>query len=133
MSIRPLAGLLATLALSAPAATQPQQPDWNLAATAEVTLRSFSFAPNMLRLEAGVPVRLILTDAKGSHNFSAPQFFAAARIIPEDRAKLANGKVELGAGESVTLRLVPGAGTFKFTCTHLLHTSFGMKGRIIVQ
>jgi plastocyanin len=122
----------ALLALAAPAAAQPQ-PDWSRAASAEVTLSSFAFSPETLTLRAGVPVRLTIRDAKGGHNFAAPAFFAAARIAPEDRAKLSRGKVELRGGEAVTIRLVPAAGTYKLTCTHFMHTTFGMKGRIVVQ
>lgn len=123
---------LVALALAIPAAAQVQ-PDWNNAATAEVTLRSFSFTPGMLMLRAGVPVKLTIRDEKGGHSFSAPAFFAAARIAPEDREKVVDGKVELTGGEAATIRLVPAAGTYKLTCTHFLHTSFGMKGTIIVQ
>ena len=124
---------LAALALTgAPGAAQAPV-DWSRAANAEVVLRSFAFTPQTLRLRAGVPVRLTLRDIKGSHNFSAPAFFAAARVAPEDRGKLAKGKVELDRGEAVTIRLVPAAGAYKLTCTHFLHPSFGMKGTIVVE
>lgn len=122
----------AVFALAAQASAQPS-PDWSRAATVEVVVSSFSFAPDTVRLKAGVPVRLTLRDTKGGHNFSAPEFFAAARIAPEDRSKVARGKIELEKGESVTIRLVPAQGTYKVACTHFLHTSFGMKGAIVVD
>ena len=126
-----LAGAALILIASAGAAQAP--PDFSHAAAAEVVLQSFSFTPATLHLRAGVPVRLTIRDAKGGHNFSAPAFFKAARIAPEDAAKVRGGKIELGGGEAVTLRLIPAAGTYKLTCTHILHTSFGMKGSIVVE
>jgi len=133
MSVSHALAATATAALlAAPAAAQPQ-PDWSRAGNAEVVLKSFSFTPSTLALRAGVPVRLTIRDAKGGHNFAAPAFFAAARIAPEDRGKVHNGKIELDGGEAVTIRLVPAAGSYKLTCTHFMHSSFGMKGRIVVQ
>ena len=117
---------------AAPAAAQPDA-DWSRAPAVEVVLKSFSFTPSTLRLRAGVPVRLTLRDVKGGHNFAAPGFFAAARIAPADAAKVAKGKVELRGGETVTIRLIPAAGTYKLACTHFLHAGFGMKGTIVVS
>jgi plastocyanin len=31
------------------------------------------------------------------------------------------------------VHLVPAAGTYKLTCTHTMHTMFGMKGTIVVE
>jgi len=131
MSVRPFAAL-ASLAFAVPAAAQPQ-PDWSRAASAEVVLKSFSFTPDTLHLRAGQPVRLTIRDIKGGHNFAAPAFFKAARIAAEDAAKVRSGKIELERGDAVTIRLVPEAGSYKLTCTHFLHTSFGMKGTIVVD
>ena len=126
--------LLASAALAL-AATQSsaQAPDYNRAAAVEVVLKRFSFTPDKLHLRAGVPVRLTIRDEKGGHNFAAPQFFAKAKIAPEDAGKVRGGKIELAGGEAVTIRLVPAAGTYKLACTHFLHTSFGMKGSIVVD
>ena len=117
------------------AATQSsaQAPDYSHTATVEIVLKSFSFTPDTLHLRAGVPVRLTIRDEKGGHNFAAPAFFAKAKIAPEDVGKVRSGKIELRGGEAVTIRLVPAAGSYKLTCTHFLHTSFGMKGTIVVD
>lgn len=126
--------LLAAAALAL-AATQgfAQAPDYSRAAAVEIVLKSFSFTPGTLHLRAGVPVRLTIRDEKGGHNFAAPQFFAKAKIAAEDAGKVHRGKIELEAGEAVTIRLIPAAGSYKLSCTHFLHTSFGMKGSIIVD
>lgn len=130
---KPILPAAAALALAATAGSAQTPADFGRATAAEVVLKSFSFTPATIHLRAGVPLRLTIRDTKGGHNFAAPGFFAAARIAPEDAAKVRGGKIELKGGEAVTIRLVPAAGTYKLTCTHFLHTSFGMKGRIVVD
>ena len=64
---------LSLLAFSVPGLAQDR------ARTVEVRLSSFDFEPETIRLAAGEPVVLHLVNAgQGGHNFSAPQFFAAA-------------------------------------------------------
>lgn len=106
---------------------------WAEAAEAEVILSSFEFTPEMLRLAAGVPVRLTIRNTAGGHDFTAPDFFAAARIAPEDAARLAEGQIDLAGGESVTIRLIPAAGTYDLVCTHTGHALLGMRGEIVVE
>lgn len=124
--------ILAAVALTLPA-TAIAQSDAKQAVSVEVRVKSFSFTPSIIHLTAGTPVVLTLIDEKGGHNFSAPAFFAAANIAPEDRSKVTNGAVELTSGHTVTIRLVPSAGSFKLSCTHLMHGAFGMRGRIVVD
>lgn len=123
---------VAALILAASPASA-QGPDYSRSAAVEIVLKSFSFTPDTLHLRAGVPVRLTIRDEKGGHNFAAPAFFKGARIAPEDAGKVHGGKIELEGGEAVTIRLIPAAGSYKLTCTHFLHTSFGMKGTIVVD
>lgn len=99
--------------------------------TVEVRLSSFDFSPETIRLRAGRPVRLHLVNTgSGGHNFSAPQFFAAAREVsgPVDR-----GTVEVGSRQAVDVRLIPARGSYRLRCTHTLHSTFGMHGEIIVE
>ena len=99
----------------------------------DVALSNFKFAPSTIRLEHGQPYILHLTSS-GGHSFAAKTFFAAAAMRPSERAKVASGKIELEGGESVEVRFVaPAAGTYKITCTHFLHASFGMTGRFVVS
>jgi uncharacterized cupredoxin-like copper-binding protein len=129
-----LAGLAsAGLALAgvAPAAAQP---DWSQAARVTVGLSSFKFAPAVIRLRAGQPVILHLENTgSGGHDFSAPGFFRAARVRPQDAGKVEGGSVDVGGHESADIALVPAAGTYALRCTHAFHTMFGMKGSIVVQ
>ena len=130
---RPIQFAAAIVAMVSTVGSAQAPADYGRAAAVEIVLKSFSFTPESLHLRAGVPVRLTIRDEKGGHNFAAPQFFAKAKIAPEDAGKVRGGKIELAGGEAVTIRLVPAAGTYKLACTHFLHTSFGMKGSIVVD
>ncbi len=100
----------------------------------EVILADFSYSPQTIRLRAEEQVVLRLTNrGSGGHNFSAPEFLAAARLDPASAALARKGKVEVKKGASVDLKLTPAAGRYKLKCTHFLHSSFGMKGEIIVE
>ena len=118
---------LIALALFAPfPATAQDTPQ-----TVEVRLSSFAFTPQTITLTAGRPVILHLVNSGGGgHNFSAPQFFAAASGVsgPVNR-----GAVEVPGHQSVDIRLTPARGSYRLRCTHTLHTSFGMTGTITVE
>ena len=98
-----------------------------------IHLSSFAFSPDQIRLRRGVPVRLqLVNDSSGGHNFSAPEFFAAS-TYPGGTAP-PGGKIDVPAGHTIDLVVVPGnAGTYRLECTHFLHATFGMTGRIIVE
>ena len=101
----------------------------------QITLSNFSFNPNMLRLQRNMAYTLHLTNtASGGHSFSAPEFFAAAAVAPEDRAKITNGRIEISAGQTVDVTVTPmTAGGYPIVCTHFLHQSFGMHGTAVVE
>lgn len=116
----------ALLAIPAFASAQPATPE-----TVEVQLSSFAFAPNAIRLHAGRPVTLHLVNAgSGGHNFSAPEFFAAASGVS---SAVTHGTIEVPGHQSVDVTLTPAAGSYHLKCTHTLHSSFGMHGEIVVE
>jgi plastocyanin len=120
--------LISGLLLGASAAVQAQT------GIVTVQLSNFSFTPNTVQLRAGSPVTLRLQNAShGGHNFSAPQFFAAAKLDPKSAALVRGGSVEIPGGRTVNVTLVPAAGRYRLKCTHTLHSTFGMKGTILVQ
>ena len=124
--------LIAAGLLSGPAVAD--EPDWSRAPQYEVALSSFAFAPASLRLGAGRPVILHLVNTgRGSHNFSAPEFFAAATIRGADRGVLDKGAVEVRGRSAKDIALVPRAGHYKLRCTHTFHSAFGMTGKIAVE
>ena len=118
----PLLALAATSAASAPADT------------VSVALSSFHFQPSAIHLKAGTPVTLHLVNASNSgHDFTAPAFFAAARIAPDDTGFVRDGSVELRGRQTRDIRLTPAAGRYKLKCTHFLHKTMGMSGAIVVD
>ena len=103
--------------------------------TVTVTLSDYAFAPGAIVLKANAPAHLHLVNetAKG-HSFSAPEFFAASTLAPEDLAKIKNGTVDLDGGQSLDLTVTPlRPGSYGLRCTHFLHASMGMTGSITVQ
>ena len=115
------------LALPLPALAQ----DSPAPRTVEVRLSSFAFAPRTIALPAGRPVVLHLVNTgSGGHNFSAPQFFAAATGVS---GPVEDGEVEVPGHQSVDIRLTPSRGSYRLRCTHTMHTAFGMRGTISVQ
>lgn len=123
MRIRPFL-VLAALAMPASAQQAPR--------TVEVDLASFSFTPSAIQLRAGEPVVLKLVNTgRGGHNFSAPEFFAAARLAPGQT--VSEGTVEVPSRGTVEVRLTPARGHYNLRCTHTLHATFGMRGEIVVE
>jgi plastocyanin len=120
-------GLLALAALGPSVSAQGPR-------TIEIGMSNFRFSPASIQLEHGQSYRLhFVNQSGGGHDFSARGFFAAAGVAPEDRAKLTRGAVALGGHEDMTIRLTaPAAGHYKVTCSHFMHSTFGMTGEIVV-
>ena len=123
---------VAALALSASPASPAPQAETKVT----VTLANFAFSPSTIALVHGRVYALELVNtAGGGHNFVAPKFFAAAQVAAADRGHI-NGKgaIELDGGERVTIHFIaPAAGRFPVKCSHLFHSTFGMKGAIVVS
>ena len=118
--------LVILVAFAAPASSQPN--------TAAVELTNFKFTPAQLELKANLPVILQLrNDASGGHSFSAPAFFAGARVDPASAGLIREGRIEVPAHKTVQVALTPSAGQFPLKCSHTLHSTFGMTGTIIVR
>jgi uncharacterized cupredoxin-like copper-binding protein len=101
-----------------------------------VSLTSYAFTPGTLNLKAGETYRIHFSnDANKSHDFSAHEFFASSTVAPEDKAKIEeDGEVELEGGQSADITLTPNRpGTYAITCTHFMHSMFGMSGKVVVQ
>lgn len=124
----PLASAL-SIALLVPAARAVPAPE-----RIAIELTDFAFAPAALRLRKDRPYLLhFVNKGSGGHNYSAPAFFAAARIDPADAAFVRKGTVEVARGQSRAVRLVPAAGSYKVKCTHFMHPALGMRGSIVVD
>jgi uncharacterized cupredoxin-like copper-binding protein len=97
-----------------------------------IQLYSYGFVPNPIVLRAGVPVTLVFTDVAGSsHEFKAPIFFRASRIIAGQVDE--DGAVDLKPHQSESVTLVPISGTYEVHCGHFFHTQLGMHTLIYVE
>jgi plastocyanin len=96
-----------------------------------VQLYSYGYIPDPIVLTAGKPVTLNFVNRAGKgHDFTAPRFFTSSKIFAGNVGK---GEVELRAGESASITLVPTAGRYKVHCGKPLHKVMGMRGDIIVR
>lgn len=100
-----------------------------------ISLTDYTFAPAQLDLKAGVAYRLHFTNGGSKdHDFTAPEFFIASQIAPDDQAKIKRGTLAVDKGQEVDVAITPGAaGSYAFTCTHFMHKMMGMHGTITVQ
>lgn len=120
----------AFLALLLTPAALPAQPA-EAPTVIEVRLSNFDFSPTAISLPAGRPVVLhLVNEGGGGHNFSAPEFFAAASNVS---GPVRRGAVEVPGRQSIDVRLTPARGIYRLKCTHTLHSTFGMNGRITVE
>jgi uncharacterized cupredoxin-like copper-binding protein len=107
--------------------------DWSKARPMTVLMVDDRFEPDHLTFEHGMPYRLHLDNrGKDLHEFTAPEFLAAALV--RDPGQLANqGKeVVVQPGEATDVYLVPlRAGTYHLTCAD--HDWDGMVGDITVK
>jgi plastocyanin len=129
--MRPSFLLLPLVLFSAPAASAP---DWRQAREYDVLLSSFDIQPKAIRLKAGQPVRLrLINNSSEAHSFSAGSFFAAGQVRPRERGLVSGGTVQVRAGETREILLVPAAGRYSARCANLFHKIMGMSARIVVE
>lgn len=122
------------IALAAPGQRAWAQDAQAGAETITISLSDYAFAPAALNLKAGTAYHLHFTNAGSrDHDFTAPEFFAASQVTPEDQAKLKRGTVAIDKGKDVDVTVTPGAGNYKVTCTHFMHSMMGMHGTITVR
>ena len=119
-------GLLIAVAASCCAATpEPVRID--------VTMVDYRFSPDHLNLEHGVHYRLHLENhGKETHEFTAPVFFAAAKLDNPQALNREHTEVVVQPGESKDIFLAPGApGAYDLRCGD--HDWDGMVGGITVR
>ena len=124
--------LLSALLLGTPALAQ--EPEWRTAPERDVLLRPFAYEPQVIRLEAGRPVKLrFVNQGQATHSFSASEFFRASRIRSRDSGRLRDGSLVLEPGERQTIALVPRPGRYRVRSNNIIHRLLGMHGEIIVE
>lgn len=101
--------------------------------TVNVTMIDYEFVPNHLTFQHGVRYRLHLENhGKETHEFTAPVFFAAAKIDNPDALNGEHTEIVMQPGETEDVFLTPDKpGTYDLRCAD--HDWFGMVGGIAVQ
>ena len=126
--------LFLSLLLLAPAAPAQAAPDWRDAREYDVLLSSFDIQPQSIALKAGEPVRLrLINNSSISHSFSAGDFFSSGEVRPRDKKLVSGGKIDVGAGDTREVLIVPKAGRYSARCANLFHRVMGMSASIIVE
>jgi len=124
--------IVASAALAVPSAAAPIPPQ-QAPRVIQVTMTNYRFTPDSLSFQRGVPVVLRIINSQGSHNFVAPELFAASSVAPADRAYIRRGAIEVLDDETVDIHFTPNvAGHYHIACTHFLHEMYGMVGEAIV-
>ena len=96
-----------------------------------VHLFSYGYDPDPIVLAAGRPVTLTFVNRAGKgHDFTAPKFFGSSRIVA---GNVAEGEIDLRAGQRMSVTLVPAAGRYKVHCGKPFHKILGMRGDIVVR
>ena len=130
--MRRLKLVLFALLLASPLAAPAQE--WRRAPEYDVLLTSYDIMPEVIRLQAGQPVRLrFVNNSNQTHDFSAKRFFAKAKMRRRDGSALQDGRISVGPGQDRTIALVPVRGRYKVRSGNLFRRVMGMKGTIIVE
>jgi len=123
---RLLAAAMLVLCSAASPAASPPAPQ-----VQAIDLVSFAYRPAPIVLRAGQSITLVFANrGKGSHDFTAPAFFGAARILS---GQAPGGTVALRGGQSARVTLIPAVGRYRVHCGRPLHKMMGMQTTILVQ
>jgi uncharacterized cupredoxin-like copper-binding protein len=98
----------------------------------DVTMVDYRFVPDHLSLQHGVHYRLHLVNkGKQTHEFTAPVFFASAKIDNPGILNREHTEIVMQPGDTKDLLLTPGApGSYDLRCSD--HDWDGMVGGITV-
>ena len=123
----------AAFVIAAGTASAAQAPPIVRTPVQTIELYSYGYNPDPIILTAGRPVLLNFVNRAGkSHDFTAPKFFNAARIVGRNGV-VVDGEVDLRGRRSASVTLVPAAGRYKVHCGKPFHKVMGMRGDIIVR
>jgi len=113
---------------------QPREPEWRQGIEHHVLLRVNAFEPEVIRLPAGEPVRLVFYNSSRSPlSLQAGGFFARSRVRAGDADLVANGGLILAPGETRAVNLVPAVGRYRMRSRSWVRRLAGMSALIIVE
>ncbi|HLZ79336.1 MAG TPA: cupredoxin domain-containing protein [Sphingomonas sp.] len=120
---------LALIAVAIPAVAAPAPRP----ATVAVRMQDRKFTPQIIRMKAGRPTRLLFINRdRTEHDFYAPAFFGSARMSPRDVGALSKNRVNVRSGETRVITVTPRAGHYDVKSTKALDVASGMQGQILV-
>jgi hypothetical protein len=126
--------LLAFLLLAAPASAQRVEPEWRQAVEQQVLVRINRFEPEVIRLEARRPTRLVFyNSSRSSLSLEAGSFFANSYVRSGDTDLVRDGGMVLRPGESRAVTLVPSEGRYRLRSQSWFRRLTGMSALIIVE
>jgi uncharacterized cupredoxin-like copper-binding protein len=133
MAVRAIYAAVGLLGILAAAPALAAAIDWAHAKQVNEVTTEYKFSPAHLQFRAGLPYRLHLSNrGKETHEFNAPQFFAA--ITMRDAAPLDADHTEivLQPGQDKDFYFVAAKpGKFSLICSD--HDWAGMTGEIVVK
>lgn len=110
------------------------QPEWRQSVEVPVLVRVSVFEPEVIRLEAGRPTRMVFYNpSQASLSLQAASFFRSAQIRSGDAELVADGGMVLRPGESKQVVLVPSEGRYRMRSRSWLRRLIGMSALIIVE
>ena len=114
--------------------------DWSKAKSVTVALSEFSFLPQNLEFQQGIPYRLRLENTGDrEHDFASEEFFKSISVhkLSSPNGDVISprlGKVALNPKSVKELYFVADKpGNYDLECSISLHSVFGMEGKIIVR
>jgi uncharacterized cupredoxin-like copper-binding protein len=109
------------------------QIDWQKAKRVDMLMVEYDFVPEELRFRRDIPYRLhLVNEGTESHDFTAPDFFAAVEFKEIVAPNPGKTSVFLSPGQSADLYFIPRqSGLFELRCAD--HDWAGMTGTIIVE
>lgn len=116
--------------------------DWSKVQDVSILLRDGGFEPRELRLRAGQPYRLTVTNAGvNNHYFNAPEFLATAAVRKAQVPRFAEFKAVrfrnfeiFAAGGTFELWFVPvDPGRYRVHCHLGDHAEMGVEGHLLVE
>jgi len=123
---------VAALLCATAAASKSSSAQAPAASVQQILLYSYGYTPSPIVLAAGKPVTLTFVNRAGKgHDFTAPKFFASSRILAGHVAR--GEEIDLNAGQSASVTLIPAAGEYRVRCSRPFHTMLGMTDKIIVR
>ena len=81
---------------------------------------TFFFKPSELKIEKDKPVKIVITNTGGMHDFVIDELNVKSKVVSD--------------GENLEVVFTPSkAGSFEFYCSVSNHRQMGMKGTIVVE